>query len=90
MAPPCSTALPGSIDPRLTCNARSGRHDDLVLALAIAVWLAAGGGSPANGFFEATRRRVGSGVARTAVAGTKLPSFGDTPLTLCAESALAS
>ena len=65
MAPPCSTALPGSIDPRLTCNARSGRHDDLVLALAIAVWLAAGGGSPANGFFEATRRRVlGSGEPR--------------------------
>ena len=43
---------------QLTFNARSGRHDDLVLALAIAVWLAVGGGSPAHGFFEATRRRV--------------------------------
>src|SRR5499427_4921832 len=28
----------------LTFNARSGRHDDLVLALAIAIWRAHGGG----------------------------------------------
>ena len=43
---------------QLTFTARSGRHDNLVLALAIAVWLAAGGGSPDRGFSEATRRRV--------------------------------
>jgi hypothetical protein len=31
----------------LTFNARSGKHDDLVLALAIAVWRAHGGGMDA-------------------------------------------
>ena len=39
----------------LTSNARSGRHDNLVLALAIAASLAAGGGSPANGFSRPPR-----------------------------------
>jgi len=41
----------------LTFNARSGRHDDLVLALAIAVWHAHGGMASA-GMFELTRRRA--------------------------------
>jgi hypothetical protein len=40
-------------------NARSGRHDDLVLALAIAVWRAEGGGMSSWGLFEATRIRAG-------------------------------
>src|SRR5215468_7630693 len=36
----------------LTFNARSGKHDDLVLALAIAVWRAHGGGMAGWGVFE--------------------------------------
>jgi len=47
----------------LTFNARSGRHDDLVLALAIAVWHAHGGMAGA-GMFELARRRAAAlGVA---------------------------
>src|SRR5437868_9617769 len=42
----------------LTFNARSGKHDDLVLALAIAVWRAYGGGIASWGFLEATRWRT--------------------------------
>src|SRR5215469_1189696 len=40
----------------LTFNARTGKHDDLVLALAIAVWRAHGGGFPGWGVVEFTRR----------------------------------
>ena len=36
----------------LTFNARSGKHDDLVLALAIAVWRAHGGGMAQLGNFR--------------------------------------
>ena len=36
----------------LTFNARSGKHDDLVLALAIAIWRAHGGGMASFGIFE--------------------------------------
>jgi hypothetical protein len=36
----------------LTFNARSGKHDDLVLALAIAVWRAGYGGMASAGIFE--------------------------------------
>ena len=42
----------------LTFNARSGKHDDLVLALAIAAWRAYGGGMASHGFFELMRRRA--------------------------------
>lgn len=42
----------------LTFNARSGKHDDLVLALAIAVWRAHGGGMASWGLFEATRQQA--------------------------------
>jgi hypothetical protein len=42
----------------LTFNARSGRHDDLVLALAIAVWRAEGGGMSNRGIFEYYRERA--------------------------------
>ena len=42
----------------LTFNARSGKHDDLVLALAIAVWRAHGGGMVSWGMFELTRQRA--------------------------------
>ena len=40
----------------LTFNARSGKHDDLVLALAIAIWRAHGGGMPCWGIWEHYRR----------------------------------
>jgi hypothetical protein len=40
----------------LTFNARSGKHDDLVLALAIAVWRAHGGGKSNYGLFEYYRQ----------------------------------
>ena len=42
----------------LTFNARSGKHDDLVLALAIAAWRAYGGGMASYGLFEWTRRQA--------------------------------
>ncbi len=40
----------------LTFNARAGKHDDLVLALAIAIWRAYGGGIPSWAHYEITRR----------------------------------
>ena len=40
------------------CNARSGKHDDLVLALAIAVWRAHGGGMASYGLFEVMRQQA--------------------------------
>ena len=42
----------------LTFNARSGKHDDLVLALAIAVWRAHGGGMPNWGLYELMRQQA--------------------------------
>jgi hypothetical protein len=42
----------------LTFNARSGKHDDLVLALAIAVWRAHGGGMRDYAVFEYYRQRA--------------------------------
>ena len=48
----------------LTFNARSGKHDDLVLTLAIAVWRAHGGGMESSGFFELTRSQSMSPMAR--------------------------
>jgi hypothetical protein len=42
----------------LTFNARSGKHDDLVLALGIATWRAHGGGMPNWGLFEYMRREA--------------------------------
>jgi hypothetical protein len=40
-------------------NARSGRHDDLVLALSLAVWAAEGGGMASHGIFDLYRQRAG-------------------------------
>jgi hypothetical protein len=42
----------------LTFNARSGKHDDLVLALAIAVWRAHGGGMAQYGHYEWMREQA--------------------------------
>jgi hypothetical protein len=42
----------------LTFNARTGKHDDLVLALAIAVWRAHGGGMRDYAVFEYYRQRA--------------------------------
>src|SRR5437868_14074453 len=42
----------------LTFNARCGKHDDLVLALAIAVWRAHGGGNAGWVFLEVMRQRM--------------------------------
>src|SRR6187551_3838159 len=42
----------------LTFNARTGKHDDLVLALAIAVWRAYGGGIASWASVEAMRWRM--------------------------------
>ena len=42
----------------LTFNARCGKHDDLVLALAIAVWRAHDGGNAGWVFREAMRQRM--------------------------------
>jgi len=42
----------------LTFNARSGKRDDLVLALAIAVWRAHGGGKASYGLCELLRQQA--------------------------------
>src|SRR5215469_9533531 len=42
----------------LTFSARSGKHDDLVLALALAVWRAHGAGSASDSYFEWMRSRT--------------------------------
>jgi hypothetical protein len=41
----------------LTFSARNGKHDDLVLALAIATWRAHGSG-PSDGFFQLVRQQA--------------------------------
>jgi hypothetical protein len=57
-------------------NARTGRHDDLVLALAIAVWRAEGGGMGSWGIFEATRVWAG-GAPTTLFIGVDLGQSRD-------------
>jgi len=57
----------------LTFNARAGKHDDLVLALAIAIWRAYGGGMPSWGDFEAARRRAAALGPVLAAGGTVVP-----------------
>jgi hypothetical protein len=47
----------------LTFNARSGKHDDLVLALAIATWRAHGGGMSNEGIYELYRMQATGSVA---------------------------
>jgi hypothetical protein len=42
----------------MTFNARSGAHDDLVLALAIAAWRAYGSSGPGAGIFEYYRQKA--------------------------------
>jgi len=44
-----------------TFNARSGKHDDLVLALAIALWRAYGGDGQGAGLLEYYRRQINGG-----------------------------
>jgi hypothetical protein len=51
----------------LTFNARSGKHDDLVLALAIAVWRAGYGGMTSAGIFEYYRRLAGDTTSRDVI-----------------------
>jgi len=51
----------------LTFNARAGKHDDLVLALAIAIWRAYGGGMASWGLFELTRQRAAALGVRSAI-----------------------
>ena len=41
----------------ITFNARTGKHDDLVLALAIAAWRAYGSG-PSDGFYQLVRQQA--------------------------------
>jgi hypothetical protein len=53
-----------------------GRHDDLVLALAIAVWRAEGGGMSSWGIFESTRIRAG-GAPTTDLIGVDLGQARD-------------
>jgi len=44
----------------MTFNARSGKHDDLVLALAVACWRAADGGMKSAALYYDAARRVGA------------------------------
>src|SRR5262249_44029940 len=51
----------------VTFNARSGKHDDLVLALAIAVWRAADGGMKSAGLFRYYQRLAGAVAPRDVI-----------------------
>jgi hypothetical protein len=70
----------------VTFNARSGKHDDLVLALAIACWVAHGGGVPGAGFLEFYRselaRMTGAAEPIKTVIGVDLGQSKD-PTALC-------
>lgn len=43
---------------QLTANARQGKHDDIILATALAIWRLSGGGMTSWGFFELGRQRA--------------------------------
>src|SRR5262249_43182914 len=49
-----------------TFNARSGKHDDLVLALAIALWRSFGGDGQGTGLLEYYKRQLANGGSSTA------------------------
>jgi len=53
-------------------NARAGRHDDLVLALSIAIWRAEGGGMPGFGLFDLMRQRYGASAGISMFIGVDL------------------
>jgi len=61
----------------LTFNARSGKHDDLVLALAIAVWRAADGGMKGAGWFRYYQELAGAVVPPRDVIGVDLGQSRD-------------
>jgi hypothetical protein len=61
--------------------ARSGRHDDLVLALAIALWRAEGGGMAGHGIFEYYRQEA-TGQATSMFVGVDLGQSHD-PTAIC-------
>jgi hypothetical protein len=61
----------------LTFNARSGRHDDLVLALAIAVWRLHDGGMRSAGIYHYTRQLVGAALPEREVVGVDLGQSRD-------------
>lgn len=70
----------------LTFNARSGRHDDLLLALAIAVWRASDGGMANAGLFryyeQQYRKLVGGSSKPRDVVGVDLGQSRD-PTAIC-------
>jgi hypothetical protein len=61
----------------LTFNARLGKHDDLVLALAIAVWRAADGGMSNAGLFRYYQELAGAVVPPRDVIGVDLGQSRD-------------
>ena len=61
----------------LTFNARSGKHDDLVLALAIAVWRAADGGMSNAGIFRYYQKLAGAVAPPRDVIGVDLGQSRD-------------
>ena len=61
----------------LTFNARSGKHDDLVLALAIAVWRAADGGMKGAGLYRYYQELAGAGAKPRDVIGVDLGQTRD-------------
>jgi hypothetical protein len=71
---------------KLTFNARAGKHDDLVLALAIAVFVAHGGYMPSFGLFELYRQknaqRTGAMLRDREVIGLDLGQSSD-PSAVC-------
>jgi hypothetical protein len=56
----------------LVFNARSGRHDDILLATAIAAWILADGGMPNSGVFEHLRRFARATASTIALASTSV------------------
>jgi hypothetical protein len=67
---------------KLTFNARAGKHDDLVLALAIAVWVAHGRTMPSFGIYELYRQWAGAAQPEREVIGVDLGQSRD-PTAIC-------
>jgi hypothetical protein len=61
----------------MTFNARSGRHDDLVLALALACWRAADGGMKDAGLYYLAAARAGAFAPSRTVIGLDLGQAND-------------
>jgi hypothetical protein len=61
----------------MTFNARSGKHDDVILALALACWRATGGGQRCRGLFEYYERELAASAPAKYFVGVDLGKVND-------------